>query len=397
MTSLQSPKSSSPRIAIVGGGPGGLTLARVLQTRGIAATVFEREASATARPQGGTLDMQGDTGQVALKLAGLLDQFLAISRPEGQDGRTLDKTGKILLEEKAAPEDRFKPEIDRGDLRRLLLESLGDGVVRWGSSIRSVRPVGSGRHELVFGDGKTETFDLVVGADGAWSHVRPLLSDAQPQYTGVTFVEVHFNDVDRSHPHIAKLVGQGIMFCCADNKGLIAQRNANAHVRVYVALRVPEDWVKSGGIDFNDAPATRTALLRLFPDWAPSLLALVRECEDSFIPRPLYALPVPHVWTTRPGLTLLGDAAHLMSPFGGQGANLAMLDGAELGVAISEAPDLETAVRRYEAVMQPRGQKAAEFAAQGLAEAISEDAARHAQERAQRLLGPAQANSAEAV
>lgn len=394
MTSLHSSKSSSPRIAIIGGGPGGLTLARVLQTRGIAATVFERETSADARSQGGTLDMHGDTGQVALKLAGLLEPFFALSRPEGQDGRMLDKTGKVLHEEKSAADERFKPEIDRGELRRLLLGSLEDGVVRWGSSIRSVRPVGPGRHELVFGDGKTETFDLVVGADGAWSHVRPLLSDAQPQYTGVTFVEVHFNDVDRRHPHISELVGQGTMTCFADNKGLVAQRNANAHVRVYVALRVPEDWVKTGGIDFNDAPAARAALLRLFPDWAPSLLGLVRECEDSFIPRPLYALPVPHVWTTRPGLTLLGDAAHLMSPFGGQGANLAMLDGAELGVALSEAPELETAVRRYEAVMQPRGQKAAEFAARGLAGAISEDAERHARERARRFQEMRQANSA---
>ncbi|PTL75481.1 NAD(P)/FAD-dependent oxidoreductase [Vitiosangium sp. GDMCC 1.1324] len=377
MSSLHSSKSSSrsPRIAIIGGGPGGLVLARVLQMRGLTPTVFEQEASPTARPQGGTLDMHADSGQVALRLAGLDTQFSALARPEGQDERILDKTGAVVFEQRAEPGESHHPEIDRGDLRRLLLESLNDGVVRWGYSLRAVRPVGEGRHEALFDNGTTETFDLIVGADGAWSRVRPLLSEARPQYTGVTFVEVDFNDVDRRHPHLSALVGRGSMLALSDNKGLIAQRNSNAHVRVYVAARVPEDWVKVG-IDLKDARAARATLLQLFADWDSSLLALLRDCEDSFVPRPLYALPVPHLWTTRPGLTLLGDAAHVMSPFAGQGANLAMLDGAELGVALSEAPDFETAVRRYEAVMLPRAQEAAMASAEGLEGAIAADAPR---------------------
>jgi 2-polyprenyl-6-methoxyphenol hydroxylase-like FAD-dependent oxidoreductase len=356
----------TPRIAVIGGGPGGLTLARVLQTRGLAATVFELDASPTARTQGGTLDMQADTGQIALRAAGLDEQFFAEARFEGQDGRLLDKSGAVLVDRKAAPDERSNPELDRGDLRRLLLDSLDPGVVRWGSKVDDVRPLGDGTHEVVV-DGVGEVFDLVVGADGAWSRVRPLLSPAEPAYAGVTFVEIGFTDVDRDHPDISRLVGQGSMFALSENKGLMAQRNGNNRVRVYVAFRVEDGWQ----VEPDDARAT---LLRMFDGWAPELLTLLTDCEDSFLVRPLYALPVPHTWETRPGVTLLGDAAHLMSPFSGQGANLAMLDGADLAHAVSEAPDIDTAIRTYEAVMLPRGAEAARAAASGLDNAIAADA-----------------------
>jgi 2-polyprenyl-6-methoxyphenol hydroxylase-like FAD-dependent oxidoreductase len=362
--------ASKPRIAVVGGGPGGLTLARVLQTRGLTATVFELDDSATSRQQGGTLDMQTETGQVALKAAGLDERFFAIARFEGQDGRLLDKSGTVLLDRKAGPEERAQPEIDRGDLRRLLLDSLAPGVVRWGSKVDAVRPVGDGTHEVTV-NGISEVFDLVVGADGAWSRVRPLVSPAQPAYSGVTFVEVGFEDAERHHPEISRLVGNGSMFALSDNRGLIAQRNADDHIRVYVAFRVAEGWL----VDPADARAT---LLAMFADWAPELRALLTDCGDSFVVRPLYALPVPHVWQTRAGVTLLGDAAHLMSPFSGLGANLAMLDGADLANAIADAPDLETAVRDYESVMLPRGREAAVGAAKGLDSAIAADAPRGA-------------------
>lgn len=364
--------ASKPRIAVVGGGPGGLTLARVLQTHGLSATVFELDESATSRQQGGTLDMQTETGQVALKAAGLDEQFFAIARFEGQDGRLLDKSGTVLMDRKAGPDDRAQPEIDRGDLRRLLLDSLAPGVVRWGSKVDAVRAVGDGTHEVT-ANGTTEVFDLVVGADGAWSRVRPLLSPAQPAYSGVTFVELSFDDAERRHPGISRLVGNGSMFALADNKGLIAQRNAHDHIRVYVAFRVEDGWQ----VDPADARAT---LLAMFPDWSPRLRTLLTDCDDDFVVRPLYALPVPHVWESRAGVTLLGDAAHLMSPFSGLGANLAMLDGTDLANAIAGAPDLETAVRRYEAIMLPRGQEAAEGAAKGLDSAIAADAPRGALE-----------------
>jgi 2-polyprenyl-6-methoxyphenol hydroxylase-like FAD-dependent oxidoreductase len=369
--------AQNTRIAVLGGGPSGLTLARVLQRHGVSCTVYEREGSVVARPQGGTLDMKTDTGQAALRTAGLLERFLAISRPEGQDGRLLDKTGTVRLEHQADPDDLEQPEIDRGQLRTLLLDSLEPGTVRWHSDVREVTEADAG-YRIHLADGTSHPADVVVGADGAWSKVRPLLSSAKPEYTGVTFVEIHLDDVDERHPDLAELVGNGSMHALSDNKGLIAQRNSGSHIRVYAALRVPEDWARTCGIDFADLATAKPALREYFADWAPRLLALIDASEEEFTPRPLYALPYPHTWSARPGVTLLGDAAHLMSPFSGLGANLAMLDGAELGVelatAINAGTSIDDAIARYESVMQPRAAEAAEGAAHGIDIAIAADA-----------------------
>ncbi|MFJ5800502.1 FAD-dependent oxidoreductase [Streptomyces decoyicus] len=366
--------SATPRTAIVGAGPGGLTCARVLQRNGVPVTVFDHEASAGARSQGGTLDLHMTTGQAALRAAGLHEEFTALARPEGQEMRLLDHTATVLFQHTPAPGDGDRPEIDRGELRRLLLDSLAPETVRWGSYLRTLHPLGDGRHKAEFDDGHTETFDLVIGADGAWSRVRPLLSDATPHYTGVTFVEAGFDDADHRHPDIARLVGDGSMWAASANKALIAQRNSRGHLRVYVAFRGSQDWALEAGVKVADTEAVRAVLLDAFAEWDDRLLALLRDNDGGFVNRPLFALPVPHTWTHTPGLTLLGDAAHLMSPFSGMGANLAMLDGCELAQALAEHSDQDAAVRAYEAVMLPRAAEAAEFAALGLANAIAPDA-----------------------
>ncbi|UKY48726.1 FAD-dependent oxidoreductase [Streptomyces inhibens] len=366
--------TTSPRIAIVGAGPGGLTCARVLQRHGLPVTVFENDATAEARPQGGTLDLHMTTGQAALREAGLHEEFAALARPEGQEMRLLDRTATVLFQHTPAPDATDRPEIDRGELRRLLLDSLTPGTVRWGHYLRTLHPLGDGRHKAEFDDGHTETFDLVIGADGAWSRVRPLLSDATPHYSGVTFVEFGFDDADARHPEIARLVGNGSMMASFANKALMVQRNSRGHLRGYAAFRGSQDWALEAGVKVTDTEATRAVLLDGFAGWDDRLLALLRENDGGFINRPLFALPVPHTWTHTPGLTLLGDAAHLMTPFSGMGANLAMLDGCELALALTEHDDPERAVRAYETAMLPRSARAAEAAARGLANAIAPDA-----------------------
>ncbi|MFI1617805.1 FAD-dependent oxidoreductase [Streptomyces lydicus] len=343
--------STTPRIAIVGAGLGGLVCARVLQQHGLPVTVFERETDPHSRAQGGTLDIHEDTGQTALRAAGLFDQFLALSRPESQEWRLYDRHATLIRHDRAGEGDLSRPEIDRGQLRALLLDSLTPGTVRWGHCVRAATPLTHGTVRLHHHDRAAEDFDLVIGADGAWSRVRPALSDTQPSYSGVTMVEVHFDDVDHRHPGIAHLVGRGTMSAKAGRRSLVLQRNSNGHVRAYIIFRGPQDWHAS--LDLADTEAVRARLLAQYQGWHESLLDIVRDNAGDFVNRPMFVLPVPHTWQRVAGITLLGDAAHLMPPVG-VGANLALLDSAELAQAVIGHPTLDEALDAYESVMLPR-------------------------------------------
>jgi 2-polyprenyl-6-methoxyphenol hydroxylase-like FAD-dependent oxidoreductase len=338
-------------VTIIGAGLGGLTLARVLHVHGIPATIYEAEASATVRTQGGMLDIHRENGQVALRAAGLFDRFLEIVHPGGQQGRALDKHGNVLLDE---PDDGTggRPEAPRGELRRILLESLPAETVRWGQKLTSASPLGDGRHLLTFADGSTVTTELLVGADGAWSKVRPLLSETKPAYVGIVYVETYLYDSDTRHKSSAEAVGGGALFALTPGKGIMAHREPNGVLHTYVALKKLEDWIT--GINFSDPAAAVACVAKEFGDWAPELTALITDGETAPVPRPIYALPVEHQWRRIPGVTLIGDAAHLMAP-SGEGANLAMYDGAELANAIAaNAGDLEVALLAYETDLFPR-------------------------------------------
>ncbi|MES5820770.1 NAD(P)/FAD-dependent oxidoreductase [Streptomyces sp. RG80] len=355
------------RIAVVGGGPAGLTFARVLHRHDHPVTVLERDPAPDARPLGGTLDLQEGLGQLALAKAGLLTEFQALSRPEGQAMRILDTDGTVLRDWRPRPDDLANPEIDRGQLRDLLLGPLD---VRWGQGVTRVVPGGRDGVRVDTADGLQETFDLVIGADGAWSRVRPAVSSQAPRYTGVTSVETSLDDVDTRHPDLARLIGDGSVAVYGANRSLVAQRNSGGHVKVYAKFRAPLDWHTN--LDLADAEAVRASLLALFDGWAAPVLDLLRH-GTAFVHRPFYALPVSHTWPHVPGVTLLGDAAHLMPPLGA-GANLAMLEGAELAESIATGGgELDDAVRAFEVRMWARAGKWAQITTAGLERLVSPD------------------------
>jgi 2-polyprenyl-6-methoxyphenol hydroxylase-like FAD-dependent oxidoreductase len=342
-------------VTIVGAGLGGLTLARVLHVHGVLATIYEAEPSAEIRTQGGQLDIHEDNGQLALEAAGLTEEFRAIIHEGGEASRVLDQHGTVLLEE---PDDGTggRPEVLRGDLRRILLDSLPDETIQWGRKVTGVQPLGDGRHELTFAAGPTVTTSLLVGADGAWSKIRPLLSDAKPEYVGTSFIETYLYDADERHSATAEAVGGGAMLALAPGKGIVAHREPEDILHTYVELNRPAEWI--AGIDFTAAAATARVAAE-FDGWAPELTALITDGETAPIPRPINALPIGHRWDRVPGVTLLGDAAHLTPP-AGEGANLAMFDGAELGKAIAGHPDdIEAALTAYEEALFPRSKSAA--------------------------------------
>ncbi|WP_327230293.1 NAD(P)/FAD-dependent oxidoreductase [Streptomyces murinus] len=358
-------------IAIIGAGLGGLTAARVLRVHGIEATVFEAEASAAARTQGGMLDIHEENGQRALRAAGLHDAFRELIHEGGQAMRLVGPDGTVLVSREDDGEGG-RPEVDRGDLRDLLLDSLPQGTIRWGAKVTGARGLGGGRHEVTFADGSTVTTDLLIGADGAWSRIRPLVSSARPAYTGISFVETDLLEADTRHPRSAALIGGGFFISLGGDRGFLAHRETDGSLHVYTAVKADEGWL--GTIDFGDPAAAKAAVLTGFEGWDEGLRGLVADADGPLTPRHIHALPADHRWGRVPGVTLLGDAAHLMSPFAGEGANLAMYDGALLAEAIAAHPDdAELALTAYESALFPRSEASATESAANLDTMFSEN------------------------
>ncbi|GAA0497934.1 FAD-dependent oxidoreductase [Paractinoplanes deccanensis] len=357
------------RIAIAGGGLGGLTLARVLHRHGIGAVVYEREASRTARSQGGMLDLHPESGQHALAEAGLTAGFRSEARPEGEELRILDPSGHTLVHHTPRPGSfAGRPEIDRRVLRDLLLDSLPGDTVRWQHRLVAAAPRPHGGYQLTFDNGETAGCDILIGADGARSAVRRLLTTAELSPVA-TLVELTISDADRRHPALAELVGPGNLWCVGVSRILAAQRLGDGSIRVGISLRADQ-------IDSDiDTYRGKHAVLSLFDGWDARLTALIEAGDSAPVPRRIEAMPTGTRWESRPGITLLGDAAHLMPPVG-EGANQAMLDGAELAAALAANPaDPDTAIRAYEEGMFARIQPIAEMSARVQAMMLSPTAA----------------------
>ncbi|WEH38491.1 NAD(P)/FAD-dependent oxidoreductase [Streptomyces sp. AM 2-1-1] len=360
-------------VTIIGAGLGGLTLARVLHVHGIPATVYEAEPAPDSRRQGGLLDLHPHSGQAALEAAGLTEEFRKLVLPGREAYRILDRAGNVLLDLPDVGSGE-RPEVPRGALRQMLLDSLPAETVRWGHKVTAVRALGDGRRQVTFAAGTTIVADLLVGADGAWSRVRPLLSPATPEYFGICSVETFLFDAETRHPASVEAVGAGSLFALAPGRGLLAHREGGGTLHTYVQLKKPRDWFTD--LDTTDDQALTARVMREFDGWAPALTALIVDSDTPPVLRPIFTLPAGHRWERVPGVTLLGDAAHLRAP-NGEGANLAMLDGAELGRALAAHPDAaETALAAHEETMFARA-AAAEAKDDGFYTTMIDDHAPH--------------------
>ncbi|KAI0327400.1 monooxygenase FAD-binding protein [Cubamyces sp. BRFM 1775] len=370
---------AKPAIAIIGGGPSGLVLLLTLLKRGANATLYERDTDKDARAHlGGMLDIIWESGQRALRENGLEEAFIANSRSgDGEETRICGKEGVPLYHcMDVIPKDgnleNTRPEIDRHVLRDLLLGAVPAGFVRWGHALVSARPLNDGQHNLTFSNGLVTITEVLVGADGANSRVRPLLSPATPLYHGITGAEVSLTPDVASAPEnrdVSNAMGMGTCYARQDGKIFIAQRNTSGRIRAYLWHRATIDWALP-----EDPKEAQQVLLKIYQDWTPGYRKFVElGDEHAMYTRPLLHLPIGHRWPHKPGVTIVGDVAHLMSPFAGAGANLAMLDGLELGLVLADAvlgtfgyEEREKAIAAWEERMLSRAEKFATITARNL-------------------------------
>ena len=343
------------RIAIVGGGPAGLSLGVLLHKRGIPFTLFELRQQLTDEQLGkpaGSLDLHEGAGLSALRDCGLLDEFYTLTGDCAQVSKIADKDGNVIFSVDRGSSGN-RPEISRHKLVKLLLSHLPAGAIKWNHKLFGAQSLSSGgctEVELDFGRNGRHTFDLVVGADGAWSKVRPMLSTEKPRYAGMQIATLNIRQVTASYPQLAEMIGTGSYIALGNKHGISSQRSVGDSTRIYVFISTEDEhFAATNGFNTQTPAQAKDKLFgngSLFANWAPEIKQLVAgACDDETADNPetaldiraLYKLPAGHTWAHRPGATLIGDAAHLTNPPAGEGVNIAMQDSLLLSRAIVEA------------------------------------------------------------
>ncbi|MEE1944217.1 NAD(P)/FAD-dependent oxidoreductase [Pedobacter sp. KR3-3] len=338
-------------IAIIGGGPGGLTLARLLQIQGVKVKVYERDANKEVRVQGATLDLHEESGLKALAKAGLMDAFKANYRPGAGKMRIVDHHGTIWHDDATDEREETRPEIDRGPLRKILLDSLQPETVVWDSHFKSLVPNGNG-WTITFKNGTSAFADIVIAADGANSKIRSFITPIKAFYSGVTMVEGVVYQSAVQAPNLHQLLNGGKIFALEGGKTLIVSSKGDASLVFYTGCKTDEHWCKE--IDFSDKTQVLQWFKSAFAGWSEAWLELFEKASLPLIARPQYCMPLDQTWETLPNLTMLGDAAHMMPPFAGEGVNMAMLDALELSECLAKYSSVVEAISRYEKEMRQR-------------------------------------------
>ena len=367
---------ANKKIAIVGGGPGGLTLARLLQMKGVEVNVYERDEHKDARAKGATLDLHDESGLRAIREAGLMEAFMANYRPGADRLSIIDKNGVVVHEDNTDKEgEHARPEIDRGPLQNILLDSLKPGTVVWDCHFVSLSPEGNS-WRLEFKNGTSVQADIVIAADGANSKLRPYITPIKPFYVGVTAIEGAVYNSESATPKIHKLLNGGKIFAMGDGKTLIVSSKGDGSLVFYPGFRSDEFWSRECGIDFSDKAQVLAWFKKEYAGWDKVWDELFENASSSFIPRPQYCMPLDQSWEALPNLTMLGDAAHLMPPYAGEGVNMAMLDAVELSTCLTDENfhDVKSAIAAYEKQMRKRASEMAEMTLQSTEALHSADA-----------------------
>lgn len=339
-------KQDLKHIAIVGGGPGGLMLGLLLQRQGFSFTIYERGYQNMHSDRGGSLDIHDDSGQLPLKEAGIFETFRKHARYEGEDTRIVSKDGEILYDEDAEGEGN-RPEIDRGKLCDIIMEQIHPENIKYGFKFEKLIQRDNGEVELVFENGTTVMTDLVIGADGAFSQIRSYLTNAKPEYTGISMIEM--NSDENEHPDLLKFNKNGKLIGLGGDQAILGQRNGDGRIMAYISFKTKYeklDEYRNLSLD-----ALKERLLAEYRDWNSELKNYIAYSYDDIKFRRIYKLPIGLTWATQPNITIIGDAAHLMSPFAGEGVNMALYDAYLLAESFKNFNNLTKVLKVYEQQM----------------------------------------------
>lgn len=339
-------KQDLKHIAIVGGGPGGLMLGLLLQRQGFSFTIYERGYQNMHSDRGGSLDIHDDSGQLPLKEAGIFENFRKHARYEGEDTRIVNKDGEILYDEDAEGEGN-RPEIDRGKLCDIIMEQIHPENIKYGFKFEKLIQRDNGEVELVFENGTTVMTNLVIGADGAFSQIRSYLTNAKPEYTGISMIEM--NSDENEHPDLLKFNKNGKLIGLGGDQAILGQRNGDGRIMAYISFKTKYeklDEYRNLSLD-----ALKERLLAEYSDWDSELKNYIAYSYDDIKFRRIYKLPIGLTWATQPNITIIGDAAHLMSPFAGEGVNMALYDAYLLAESFKNFNNLTEVLKVYEQQM----------------------------------------------
>ncbi|MDT3404841.1 FAD-dependent oxidoreductase [Mucilaginibacter terrae] len=340
------------QVAIIGAGPVGLTMAKLLQQQGVAVNVYERDKNPQARVWGGTLDLHKNSGQLAMAKAGLLQKYYDLALPMGI--KIADEHARILFTKPITAQNAHdNPEINRSELRKMLLNSLVAATVVWDSKFTGMEEH-DGKWLIHFEDKPDAMADVVIGANGGMSKVRDYVTVAEIKATGSFIIQGDVPQPEQCLPEFYKLCNDHRLMAAHDGNMLVVNpRNGNL-LSYGIIMKTPEEWADGGAPDFNDNDNIVKYLTQRFAGWNERYHELF-DATAFFAGITTKVAPLDTHWKTdRPlPITLIGDAAHLMPPFAGMGVNTGLLDALRLSENLTDTKyqSIEDAIGAYEQQM----------------------------------------------